>query len=172
MKLITLAVCWGVCAVLLPLPARAQTNQNLTDSVFLSGHQTVTLPAINLAEILNANSSLVELAAFGSDLTAGFSPFKTQVTRDITWQLKIPSSIALNQIQVAYTIDPLASVTNVNNPTITAQVTPKQIQSISTDTNTNTQIIEGTATVALDLSQVRFSGKYSGKLLIRVTRIN
>lgn len=170
MKIIALSIWWGLCCCLSPLAALAQTDTNLTDSVFLITNNKITLPAINLTEILNGNNSLVELAAFGSDLTAGINPFKTQITRNITWQLRIPTSVPVGNVQVEYTIDPLASVANSNHPKITAQIVPQQIQVISTDTNTNTQIIQGTATATLDLSQVKFSGNYTGKMLIRVTR--
>lgn len=170
MKLTALSIWWGLCCCFSPLPILAQTDPNLTDSVFLITNNKITLPAINLTEILNGNTSLVELAAFGSNLTNGSNPFKTQITKDLTWQLRIPTSVEVANVQAVYTIDPLANVANSNQPKITAQIAPKQIQVISTDLINSTQIIQGTATVTLDLSQVRFSGKYAGKMLIRVTR--
>jgi hypothetical protein len=170
MKIIALSIWWGLCCCLSPLAVLAQTDTNLTDSVFLITNNKITLPAINLTEILNGNNALVELAAYGSDLTSGFNPFKTQLTKDLTWQLRIPISVPVGNVQAEYTIDPLASVANSNQPKITAQIAPKPIQVISIDPATSTQIIQGMATVTLDLSQVRFSGKYAGKMLIRVTR--
>jgi hypothetical protein len=170
MKLTALSIGWGLCCCLSPLSVLAQTDPNLTDSVFLITNNKITLPAINLTEILNGNNALVELAAFGSNLNSGSNPFKTQVTKDLTWQLRIPTSVPVANVQVAYMIDPLANVANTNQPKIAATIAPKPIQVISTDSNTGTQIIQGTATVTLDLSQVRFSGNYAGKMLIRVTK--
>jgi hypothetical protein len=171
MKLTALSIWWGLlCCCLSPLSVLAQTDPNLTDSVFLITNNKITLPAINLSEILNGNNSLVELAAVGSNLDSGSNPFKTQITKDLTWQLRIPTSVPVGNIQATYTIDPLANVANTNQPKIAATVAPKPIQVISTDLINSTQIIQGTATITLDLSQVRFSGKYAGKMLIRVTK--
>ncbi|MCC5639627.1 hypothetical protein LC593_28140 [Nostoc sp. CHAB 5844] len=141
-------------------------------------NNTLTLDSIQLNEIFSEGSNQVD---DGRIQTNSINPplptpsLTTQVSRTVEkiWQLELSGTQDENQISVAYDL-----ISGKNNPDrlsnekdsneINVSITP--IAPVI-DPNAAKRILYGGAIFNLDLSNIKTSGSYSGKLMITFTGI-